>query len=104
MFVYNYLATQTNILFSGGNYMKIKIVNKNKFIRTCVIIFISVICMIFFGFNNAYSKENIKYKEQYIYQGDTLWSIAQKESKCNQYYKNKDRRDNPNTNILKELY
>ena len=62
MFVYNYLATQTNILFSGGNYMKIKIVNKNKFIRTCVIIFISVICMIFFGFNNAYSKENIKYK------------------------------------------
>lgn len=72
--------------------MKIKIVNKKKFIRTLILI-IGGILLAFLGINNTYSKTEIAYKEDYITRGDTLWSIAENEVDTNEYYKNKDIRD-----------
>lgn len=73
--------------------MKLKIVNMKKFIRTLLVLISLIIVLLFIGLNNTYSKGDIQYKEEYIYQGDTLWSIAQRESKENKYYENKDIRD-----------
>lgn len=70
-----------------------KIVNKKKFIRSFIIVTISVIILLFIGLNNTYSKGETKYKEEYIYAGDTLWSIAEREAKNNNYYENKDVRN-----------
>lgn len=72
--------------------MKIKIVNKKKFIRSLIII-IGLIFMGVTGINNTYSKTKISYKEDYILKGETLWSIAENEIHTNQYYKNKDIRE-----------
>ena len=78
--------------------MKLKIVNMKKFIRSLVIVMISILFLLFIGFSNTYSKGKVCYKEQYIYQGDTLWSIAQQEAKENKYYENEDIR-----NIVNEI-
>lgn len=72
--------------------MKIKIVNKKKFIRSLVIV-AGLIILILLGMNRTYSKTEIAYREDYIIKGDTLWSIAEKEVNTNEYYKNKDIRD-----------
>ena len=72
--------------------MKLKIVNKGKFIRMISIIII-LISALFIFLNNAYSNGEIAYKEEYVISGDTLWSLAEKEAKENDYYKNKDVRD-----------
>ncbi len=69
-----------------------KIVNKTKFIRTLGILIILIILLIIFS-KNAYSKNIIEYKEDYIYAGDTLWSIAKSEIKNNPYFRNKDIRE-----------
>lgn len=72
--------------------MKVKIVNKKKFIRSLIIV-IALIVLTLLRINNTYSKTEISYKEDYILKGDTLWSIAESEINTNQYYKNKDIRD-----------
>lgn len=72
--------------------MKIKIVNKKKFIRS-IIILVGLIILTLLGINNTYSKTEISYKEDYILKGDTLWSIAENERNTNEYYKNKDIRE-----------
>lgn len=72
--------------------MKIKIVNKKKFIRSLILV-TSLIILILLGINNTYSKTEISYKEDYILKGDTLWSIAENEINTNEYYQNKDIRD-----------
>lgn len=69
-----------------------KIVNKKKFIRTMSILIILISSLILFA-KNTYSKGEIVYKEDYIYSGDTLWSIAKIEIKNNTYFKNKDIRE-----------
>lgn len=69
--------------------MKIKIVNKKKFVRSLIII-TGLIIIALLGINNTYSKTEISYKEDYILKGDTLWSIAENEINSNLYYKNKD--------------
>ena len=69
--------------------MKIKIINKKKFISS-LIIMVGVLLALFLGLNNTYSKTVISYKEEFIYAGDTLWSIAEREEKGNKYYENKD--------------
>lgn len=69
-----------------------KIVNKIKFIRA-IIILVIILCAILIFAKNTYSKVDIQYKENYIYAGDTLWTIAKQESKDNKYFKNKDIRD-----------
>ena len=78
--------------------MKLKIVNMKKFIRSLVIVMLSILFLLFIGFSSTYSKGNVRYKEQYIYQGDTLWSIAEEELKENKYYENEDIR-----NIVNEI-
>lgn len=77
--------------FKGDDYMKmkIKIINKKKFISS-LIIMVGVLLALFLGLNNTYSKTEISYKEEFIYAGDTLWSIAEREEKGNKYYENKD--------------
>lgn len=66
-----------------------KIVNKRKFIRSNVILIFLVGTIIIFA-TNAYSNVEIKYKEEYIYAGDTLWSIAKEELENNKYFEGKD--------------
>lgn len=69
-----------------------RIVNKTKFVRTVGILIMLIISLIIFS-KNAYSKDITEYKEDYIYAGDTLWSIAKSEIKNNPYFKNKDIRE-----------
>ena len=66
-----------------------KIVNKGKFIKTNLILVIIVGAIIGFT-TNTYSKVETKYKEEYVYSGDTLLSIAQNELENNKYFEGKD--------------
>lgn len=77
--------------------MKIKIVNKGKFIMMCLILVI-LVSIVLMGINHTYSKTEVSYKEEFIYEGDTLWSISERELKENKYYKGNDIR-----NIVSEL-
>jgi len=70
--------------------MNLKIVNIRKFIRGITSIIAIALIVLFIGLNNTYSKGEIKYKEEYIVTGDTLWSIANNEAKINKYYEQKD--------------
>lgn len=72
--------------------MKIKIVNKKKFVRSLIIL-VGIITFALLGMNRTYSKTEIYYKQDYIIKGDTLWSIAEHEINTNEYYKDKDIRD-----------
>lgn len=72
--------------------MKIKIVNKSKFIRSIIIV-LGVVILGLLLLGNTYSKTEITYKEDYIISGDTLWSIAKNQVNNNEYYKNKDIRE-----------
>lgn len=78
--------------------MKLKITNKRKFKRMILLIVFGMLLILFFTLNNAYSNGEIKYKQEYIYSGDTLWTIAENEAKNNKYYENKDIR-----NIISEI-
>ncbi len=72
--------------------MKIKIVNKRKFARAIIILVISILIIFVFAIK-SYSAVEIKYKEKYICNGDTLWSIAKEEITNNEYFKDKDIRE-----------
>lgn len=54
-----------------------------------VIIFFVILIIAIFA-RNSYSNKDISYKIEYIVNGDTLWSIAEKEVNNNEYYKNND--------------
>lgn len=74
--------------------MKIKIVNKKKFIRSIMVLIGFAILMVAGMITSTtYSKTEIGYKEDYILKGDTLWSIAEQEVNQNEYYKGKDIRE-----------
>ena len=66
-----------------------RIVNKTKFIRSNVILVILIGSIVIFA-TNTYSNVETKYKEEYVYTGDTLWSIAQEELENNKYFEGKD--------------
>lgn len=66
-----------------------RIVNKTKFIRSNVILIILIGSIVIFA-TNTYSNVETKYKEEYVYTGDTLWSIAQEELENNKYFEGKD--------------
>lgn len=70
--------------------MKVKIINKNKFFRSFVllIIFLSFVFLCFF--NKSSSEEIQNYKTITVTYGDTLWSIAEHEQIENPYYKDSD--------------
>ena len=65
-----------------------KVKSIKKIIR--ILILIIIIANVIFAINKSYSKVEVKYELEYASFGDTLWSIAEKESKNNKYYKNKD--------------
>ena len=77
-----------------------KIVNKTKFIRSNVILAILIGSIVIFA-TNTYSNVETKYKEEYVYTGDTLWSIAQEQMENNKYFEGKDIREvvNELTNV-----
>lgn len=66
----------------------------NDKIKNILLLVLAIIAInsIFFN-NNSYSKVEVKYKTEYASYGDTLWSIAQRESKINKYYQDKDVRE-----------
>lgn len=70
--------------------MKLKIVNIKKFTRTMLLILGIFIIVIIINLDKTYSKGEIKYKEEIIIPGDTLWSIANRENKINPYYMKRD--------------
>ena len=67
-----------------------KVSNKKSII---IIVFIIIGLNIIFTNIKSYSKVEIEYKSEYRSVGDTLWSIAKRESKNNQYYQEKDIRE-----------
>ena len=69
-----------------------KIVNKVKFVRTISVLVVIIVALVIFT-KSAYSKGEMRYKEDFIYSGDTLWSIAEKEIINNKYFNNKDIRE-----------
>lgn len=69
-----------------------KIVNMTKFIRTIIILILIILAFAIFC-SKTYSKVEVKYKEEYICTGDTLWDIAKKEIQNNKYFERKDIRD-----------
>ena len=73
--------------------MKLKIVNLGKFVRSIAIILGVIIVISLFINNTTLSNTEIKYKEIYVSNGDTLWSIAKEEKQSNAYYEDKDIRD-----------
>ena len=93
MFVYNHLNSANKISCKGGDCMRLKIVNMRKFFRTITLIILAIMCLLFIGFNNSYSKTETKYKEEYAREGDTLWSIVENEYNKNAYFKDKDIRE-----------
>lgn len=74
-----------------------KIVNKTKFIRTCIILGLILGIVIIFS-TKTYSKGEIEYKIEYVCKGETLWNIAKEQSENNKYFEKEDIR-----NIIYEL-
>lgn len=66
-----------------------KIVNKTKFVRSIIILIGIIIGVIFFT-KCTYSNIEVSYIENYIYEGDTLWSIANEQIAENKYFEGKD--------------
>lgn len=67
---------------------------RNFKLKNVVLLVLAIISInsIFFN-NNSYSKVEVSYKTELISSGDTLWSIAQRESQNNKYYQDKDIRE-----------
>lgn len=70
--------------------MKLRIVNVSKFVTSVSVLVIFIGVCLFFIATPSLSHTEISYKTIYITEGDTLWSIAKRESKVNPYYENKD--------------
>lgn len=66
-----------------------KIINKRKFIRTISMLILILIGLIFWA-KATYSNVETSYIEDYIYEGETLWSIASKQLEENRYFEGKD--------------
>ncbi|MCI8482487.1 MAG: LysM peptidoglycan-binding domain-containing protein [Clostridia bacterium] len=70
--------------------MNLKIVNKGKFMRSILLIFLLIIGISFMISSKSFSHIESKYKTIYVTSGDTLWSIAKEEKNSNEYYKDKN--------------
>lgn len=73
--------------------MKLKIVNKSKFFRSFILLFVVILFALLSFFNKSSSEEIQHYKTITVNSGDTLWSIAQYEKNENAYYKDSDIRE-----------
>ncbi len=66
-------------------------INSNSKIKVIITLAFGIILLnIFFSINKSYSKVEVNYKTEYASSGDTLWSIAERESRNNKYYQDKD--------------
>lgn len=72
--------------------MKLKITNFNKFIRSIILLILTLIVLTMLS-KNVFSHQETKYKEIYVSTGDTIWSIAKEETKENDFFKNKSTRE-----------
>ncbi len=70
--------------------MKLKIVNRKKFIRSMIIMGSVIFLIVFIIGNKAQSHGDINYMSIYVKDGDTLWSIAETLQRENEYYNGKD--------------
>ncbi len=68
--------------------MKLKIVNRKRFILSMTLVIGAVLCII--SHSVTLSKTPEKYSTILVSSGDTLWSIAEEEKNSNPYYENKD--------------
>lgn len=73
--------------------MKLKVVNKKRFLRGTIILFVIIFFFILNIKNKSLSDGIQNYKTITITNGDTLWSIAQYEQSENDYYKDADIRE-----------
>ena len=67
-----------------------KIVNFKKFIRSIMIILFIILGLSMICAKASLSYKEIEYTSLYVDYGDTLWSIASRLQKTNNYYKEKD--------------
>jgi lipopolysaccharide export LptBFGC system permease protein LptF len=74
----------------GELYMKFRIVNLKKFLRSLVLVFLVILAISFIIGNKSFSHTESKYKTICVSSGDTLWSIAKEEQKSNAYFEDKD--------------
>ena len=66
----------------------------NLNIKSILLIVLAIIAVnSLFSGSKSYSKVEVEYKSEYASYGDTLWSIAERESKNNKYYQDKDVRE-----------
>lgn len=63
---------------------------KSKIKNILILVLVVIIVNMVFSISKSYSKVDVSYKSEYASLGDTLWSIAERESKNNKYYENKD--------------
>ncbi|MBR2744539.1 MAG: LysM peptidoglycan-binding domain-containing protein [Clostridia bacterium] len=73
--------------------MKLKVVNKKRFLRGTIILFVVMFFFVFNIKNKSLSEGIQNYKTITVTNGDTLWSIAQYEQSENDYYKDTDIRE-----------
>ncbi len=67
---------------------------KKSNIRSILVIVLAIIAInLITSANKSYSKVEVEYKSEYASYGDTLWSIAERESQNNKYYQDKDVRE-----------
>ena len=66
----------------------------NLNIKSILLVVLAIIALnSLFSGSKSYSKVEVEYKSEYASYGDTLWSIAERESKNNKYYQDKDVRE-----------
>ena len=70
--------------------MKLKIVNRKKFIKSIALMLGILFIIIFIVSNKSLSHAELKYSCIFVTQGDTLWSIAEEQQCNNPYYNGKD--------------
>lgn len=71
-----------------------KIVNKKKFVRGIVIVVSVILFIVLVSISNiSLSHGEVEYKDIYVSNGETLWSIAKSQLNTNAYYSNKDVRE-----------
>ena len=60
---------------------KLKIINKGKFIRSSIILLLSIISILFIIINsNKIEEKEITYATYHVSKGDTLWTIAKEQN------------------------
>lgn len=67
-----------------------KIVNFKKFIRSVLVILLSIFMLSLIFSKGTLSHKELEYEKLCVTSGDTLWNIAEELQSNNEYYKDKD--------------